>query len=206
MRLELPHPTRVAVDGITASGKSTLAAEVIDEIQALGRPALHVTMDGFHHQRARRYRFGRLSADGYYEDAYDFGALISRVLRPLGPDGSREYVTGIIDLATDTPVDNPPISSPADAVLIVDGTFLQKTPTNAHWDATIFVDTDFAVAYERGVTRDAERLGGRDKAAEAFDHRYHAASRRYVDEVRPTTTATIVVDNNTPARPHIVRQ
>jgi uridine kinase len=204
--ITLDHPTRVAVDGITASGKSTLAAELTNDIAALGRPALHVTMDGFHHPRARRYRSGRQSADGYYDDAYDFDSLIDRVLRPLGPGGSREYVTAVIDLASDTPVENPPTSSPADALLIVDGTFLQKPPTNAHWNATIFVDTDFAAAHQRGVARDAERLGGRAEAAEAFDRRYHAASRRYVDEVHPGHTATVVVDNNDPAHPRIVRQ
>ncbi|SNS66797.1 hypothetical protein [Rhodococcoides kyotonense] len=194
--LDLSHATRVAVDGITASGKSTLAQELTVAIRTRDRPAVHLTMDGFHHPRARRYRQGRQSADGYYEDAYDFQSLIDRVLVPLGPAGSSEYTSAIIDLASDVPVDNPPSSVAAGTVLVVDGTFLQRAPTNTHWDITIFVDTDFEVARARGVARDAERLGGPSKAAQAFDVRYHAACRRYVDEVSPKESATFVFDNN----------
>jgi uridine kinase len=68
----LGHPTRVAVDGVTASGKSTLARELAAAVESTGRPVIHLTMDGFHHPRERRWRQGRTSAAGYYEDAYDF--------------------------------------------------------------------------------------------------------------------------------------
>jgi hypothetical protein len=74
-RNDLGHPTRVAIDGVTASGKSTLACEIIDAVAARGRPVVHLTMDGYHHPREHRYRQGRLSARGYYDDAYDFTAV-----------------------------------------------------------------------------------------------------------------------------------
>ena len=44
----LGHPTRVAVDGVTASGKSTLARELASAVSELGRPVIQVSMDGFH--------------------------------------------------------------------------------------------------------------------------------------------------------------
>lgn len=67
--LDLGHPVRVAVDGITASGKSTCADEIAAAVSIAGRPVARVSMDGYHHRRAHRHRQGRLSADGYYEDA-----------------------------------------------------------------------------------------------------------------------------------------
>ena len=69
------HPVRVAVDGITASGKTTFARAQKRQPSARGRSAAHLSMDGFHNPRAVRHRQGRDSADGYYLDAYDFAAF-----------------------------------------------------------------------------------------------------------------------------------
>ena len=195
----LGHPTRVAIDGVTASGKSTLARELTAAVAALGppaRPVIHVSMDGFHHPRARRHRQGRESAVGYYEDAYDFTALAREVLEPLGPAGDRRYRTSVIDLHTDTATAEPPQTAPADAVLVVDGTFLQRPEVRDLWDERVWVDTPLPLARERGVARDAEQLGGRDAAQRLFVQRYHAAARLYIDAVAPAERATVIFGND----------
>lgn len=196
------RPLRVAVDGITASGKTTLARELTALVAARGRSAAHLSMDGFHHPRAIRHRLGRSSAEGYYLDAYDFAAFSRLVLEPLGPGGDRRYRERIIDLRSDTPIDEPPVPAPDDLVLVVDGSFLQR---ELEWDEVVFVDTPFAVARERGSRRDAELLGGLEKAQQAFDQRYHAASRRYLEEVGPAERASIVVGNEDVERPVLRR-
>ncbi len=186
--LDAGHPLRVAVDGITAAGKTTVARALAAEVRERGRPAIHLTMDGWHHPRAHRHRQGRDSAVGYYEDAYDFAAFDRWVLAPLGR--GEAYRTRIIDLATDTPVDEP-LSTPApDAIVVVDGSFLQRDLT---WDEVVFVDTPFEVALARGARRDAALFGGAEAAREAFIRRYHAASRRYLSEVDPVAHATVVL-------------
>jgi uridine kinase len=190
----LGHPLRVAVDGITAAGKTTLARELTAMVAARGRPAVHLSMDGFHHPRAHRHRAGRDSADGYYTDAYDFAAFARLVLDPLGPGGDRRYRSQILDLASDTAVDDPPVTAEEDTVVVVDGSFLQRDLAG-RWDEIIFVDTPFDLALARGKLRDAPLFGGVEEAAAAFDRRYHAASRRYLAEVNPQASATIVVGN-----------
>lgn len=200
------HPVRTAIDGVTASGKSTFAAELVSAVTARGRPAIHLTMDGFHHPRARRYRQGRMSAEGYYEDAYDFEALAEHVLTPLGPHGDRRYRARIIDLASDQPVDEPPRLAAANAVVIVDGSFMQRSEVAALWDQRIFVDTDLSVARGRGLDRDADQLGGLADAERLYESRYHAAARLYLAAVNPAARATIVVDNNDLARPRITNR
>lgn len=199
------HPVRVAVDGITAAGKTTLANELAESVSQRGRPALRLSMDGYHHRRAHRYRKGRDSADGYYEDAYDFPELVRLVLAPLGAGGSRAYRQRIIDLPTDEPVDEPPVRAQADAILIVDGSFLQRPELRPHWDVVVFVHTDFDTAQDRGTTRDAAAFGGVDKASTAFKTRYHAANHRYLAEVSPETRADIVIDNNDIDHPTLTR-
>ncbi|MFD4675639.1 gamma-glutamylcyclotransferase [Lentzea sp. NPDC058450] len=196
------RPLRVAVDGITASGKTTFARELAAAVTARGRSAAHLSMDGFHHPRAVRHRLGRDSADGYYRDAYDFAAFSRLVLEPLGPGGDRRYRQRIIDLRSDTPLDETPTKAPDDLVLVVDGSFLQR---ELEWDEVVFVDTPFPVAFDRGTRRDAELLGGLEEAARAFETRYHAASRRYLDEVGPAARASVVVGNEDVTHPVLHR-
>ncbi|WP_086666785.1 gamma-glutamylcyclotransferase [Lentzea kentuckyensis] len=198
----LGRPLRVAVDGITASGKTTLARELTAAVASRGRSAAHLSMDGFHNPRAIRHRQGRDSADGYYADAYDFAAFARLVLEPLGPGGDRKYRERIIDLHSDAAVDESPVIAPDDLVLVVDGSFLQR---DLEWDEVVFVDTPFEIARARGTRRDTELLGGLEQAERAFDQRYHAASQRYLDEVGPAARASIVLGNADVANPVLRR-
>ncbi len=157
--LDLGHPVRVAVDGITGAGKTTFANELGDAVRILDRPCVNVTMDGFHHPRATRYRQGRGSADGYYEDAYDFAALRRELLDPLGGSGDRRYRTAVIDLAADEPLDLPTRRAEPRLVVIVDGSFLQRGELDGGWDVVVFLSATFEAARDRGAARDATQLG-----------------------------------------------
>lgn len=198
------HRVRVAIDGVTASGKSTLARELTAAVSARERSALHLSMDGFHHPRAHRHRRGRLSAKGYYLDAYDFEALARHVLTPLGPGGDGRYRPRIIDLASDESVDEPSAQAPEGCVAVIDGTFLQRPEIRDLWDVSIFVDTSLPEARRRGVLRDAEALGGREQAEELFEARYHAAARIYLAEVDPRASASLVIQNDDVAHPCLI--
>jgi uridine kinase len=201
---EVGHPLRVAVDGVTAAGKTTFADEIAAAVRRRGRPVVRLSMDGFHHPRAHRYRQGRDSAVGYLEDAYDFPTLVHDTLVPLGADGDRRYRVRSLDLAADVVVDDWSTAD-ADAVVVVDGTFLQRDDVAEHWDERIFLDAGFDAAADRGSVRDAEAFGGVEQARAALAGRYHAACRLYLDRVDVHDLATIVVDNNDLGAPRLVR-
>jgi len=199
------HPLRVAIDGVTASGKTTFADELAAAMHARNRSSIRISMDGFHHPRTRRHRRGRLSAVGYYDDAYDFEALRELVLLPLGPGGSARYATAIIDLGSDQPLGLEPRTASSDAVVIVDGTFLQRPEIAELWDLIIFLQTPFDVALERGVARDWAELGGKQHARLLYQRRYHAACRRYLRAANAAERASILVDNSHPDAPRLIR-
>ena len=71
-RLPDTHPVRVAVDGIDAAGKTTLADELVPLLETRGRPVIRASLDGFHRPRSARYQRGADSAEGYYLDAFDY--------------------------------------------------------------------------------------------------------------------------------------
>ena len=203
-RRRLGHPVRVAVDGITAAGKTTFADHLADQVRSHGRPALRVSMDGFHNPRAVRHRRGRASADGYYEDAYDLGGFRREVLAPLGPGGDGSFRPAVIALASDGPAPDRRSVVPPHSVVIVDGSFLQKPDLRPAWDVVVYLRTSFAAAERRGVARDADALGGTAAATAMFRSRYHAAQRRYLEECDPERSADVVVDVEDVAAPYLV--
>ncbi|UIJ33954.1 uridine kinase [Allobranchiibius sp. GilTou73] len=202
---DIGHPLRVGIDGPCGSGKTTLAVQLTQAVSARGRAAVHVDSDGFHNAQGIRYRQGRDSARGYYDDAYNFDALVERVLLPLGPDGSRVYTTKVHDMGTDRVVTDEMATAPRDAVVVFGCTFLQRGSLSACWDGVIYLEVRREIAFARGVARDAEALGGDDNARRAYADRYMAAYDLYVREERPAEKASIVVNQDDFAAPRIVR-
>jgi uridine kinase len=88
LNVRINHPVRVGVSGITASGKTTLANELSEELQCRKKKVIRTSIDNFHNPRDIRYRQGKESAIGYYEDAHDYESFKQKLLAPLGPNGN----------------------------------------------------------------------------------------------------------------------
>lgn len=199
-----PHPTRVAIDGVTAAGKSTFAAELTDAVTRTGWSAVHLSTDDFHHLAEHRRR-NPDPARGYYEDAFDLTTFRRLVLDPLGPGGDRHYRPKRHDLATDELIDVPAAAAPVNTVVLVDGTFLQSAALAGAWDAVIWLDTSYPVAVERAAVRDLDVFGDAESVRAAYARRYHAACRLYLAEHDPIGRADVVVANDELDRPRLVR-
>lgn len=204
LTLNLTHPIRVGVSGITASGKTTFANELAEELKQCGVPVTRASIDDFHNPRAIRYTQGKESARGYYEDAHDYTAFKERLLKPLGPSGNLQYETISHNLITDVSVHNEPLVALSNMVLIVDGTFLLKKDIEHLFDYKIFVDTDFEIARNRGAKRETEVFGSYEEAEKMFLNRYHAACKMYIEEHNPKECANVVFQNNNFDEPVVV--
>ena len=203
--INVGHPLRVGVDGVCGAGKSTFARALASRIVERGRSVVFIDSDGFHHVRERRYRQGRDTARGYYEDAYDFDSLADKVLRPLGSGGDREYAVKVHDLATDAVIDDQTALASEDAIVIFDATFIQRDELRELWDEVIYLHADEEAAFGRGIARDSDALGGVEAARAAYDSRYMAACRIYIEEQDPRARASIVIDNTNPLDPVVER-
>jgi uridine kinase len=199
------HPLRVGIDGLCGSGKTTFARDLTAALLARGELAVHLDSDGFHHPRAIRYRQGRDSPRGYYEDAYDFAGLTEKVLRPLGPGGSLVYARRLHDMETDKVVHDDNANADRRSIVIFDCTFIQRGTLRGLWDEVIFLETNREIAADRGIDRDAPSFGSREAAHQAYEARYMAACDIYVSEERPLERASIVIDNNDVHAPVLLR-
>ncbi|HVE91513.1 MAG TPA: hypothetical protein VNE62_04300 [Actinomycetota bacterium] len=192
---------RVAVTGITASGKSSIATALTEAVNAAGVFCLRLPVDGFHNPREVRYRRGRESAEGYYRDAYDYDSLIRHVLRPLGPGGDCTYVQRTFDLEAETSVWPQPMRAERGSIAVLDASFLLRPEIRDLFDYRVFVHTSFEVAEQRGVERDQAALGGPDEARRLYRQRYHEAQRIYFSEAQPWKHADALVVNEYPEQP-----
>jgi pantothenate kinase len=132
--VSLTHPTRVAIDGVDAAGKTTLADALVAPIEELGRPVIRATVDGFHRPREERYRRGSDSPEGYYHDSFDYDSARGELLEQLGPGGSLRYRTATFAFPTDQFVYERLQTAQPDAILLFDGIFLMRPELNDLWD------------------------------------------------------------------------
>ena len=85
-----PGRLRVAVDGLTGAGKTSFGHELAAALRALDRPTMRASLDDFKYpwRHAREHGYDRVSGEGYYRNAYDFGSARDLLLSPAGPGGS----------------------------------------------------------------------------------------------------------------------
>jgi len=197
------HPLRVAIDGVDAAGKTTLAYELAGRLHISGRQVIRASIDGFHNPRAVRYRRGSDSPEGYFLDSFDYNALKRLLLVPLGPVGNREYQTTIFDYRTESALPSPLRRARPDSILVFDGIFLLREELSGLWDYRLFVHADFDTVIRRAVLRDRGLFGTAEQVEERYRKRYIPGQQMYLDLCKPQTHANAVVDNNNPDRPEL---
>lgn len=205
LRREIDHNyahgrVMVAVDGMTGSGTAEFAAGLASIYTEAGRRVFHASVEDFHTPRDERYRAGRQSAEGYYQDSFDYSTLRRTLLDPFRMAGSTGFQTVAFDVRRNAPVVASWHTADADAVLIIAGVFLLRPELRAAWNYTIHLDVPVSLAYERlAVT------AGRDPNPDApANLRYIGGQELYLAEVEPLLSASAVVDNSDPEHPRRV--
>jgi len=202
----------VAVDGIDGSGKSTFADELVAALEArsdFDRELVRSTVDSFHNPRSVRHARGPGSPTGFYRDSTNLDALITELLEPFR--AGEPFRTAVFDEPSDSPVDDPPRTAAADAVLVFDGIFVHRRELRGRWDVSVLLDGLDRVTAAR-VDRVAAACPG-DPLGDLLTmarwwvllRRYVVGQRRYLDECDPAAAADVVIDNNDLAAPVVLR-
>lgn len=186
--------TILAIDGPTAAGKSTFADDLAAALRTKGHAVFRASIDDFLNPREKRYAQGRDSAKGRYEDAYDYSVFRRVLIEPFRMNGSTGFVTKAWDEHGDRQVEPKWLSGPSDAMLLVDGSYLNRPELRGLWNASIWLDADAAVRSERMLARDG--IASDSERAE----RYAGALKLY-EKTKPRDVATMIVDNTDPESP-----
>jgi uridine kinase len=211
LRDEVRHNYRagrviIAIDGVDGAGKTTFADGFAETFAENGVAVYRASIDDFHRPRAERYARGRTSPEGFYRDSFDY-ATFRRVLVDPFRDGTQTSGTtgfqlAAFDVVRDTPVETQWVTAPRDAVLIIDGIFLNRPELRGLWDWSAWLEVPFDVAYARMALRDG---CDPDPLAES-NRRYYEGQFLYLRDAQPKTTASAIVDNADLAHPRRVYQ
>ena len=185
----------VAVDGVDCSGKTTFARALAEAVRP-HRAVVHASVDDFPRPAAERYRRGRTSPEGCYRDTTDLAGLRRELLEPFRT--GTPHRTRTWSLTEDAPELPAQEQAPADAVLVVDGVYLQRPELAGTWDLVVLLEVSPAEVLRRAARRDAALAPDVEGLYRA---RYLPAFELYRREADPAGRADVVVDNEDPARP-----
>lgn len=194
----------VAIDGLDGAGKTVFADGLAEVFAETGAAVFRAGIDGFHRPRAERYVRGRRSPEGFYRDSYDYATFRRVLIDPFRDGAQTAGTTGFqltaFDVTRDAPVESQWVTAPLDAVLVVDGIFLNRPELQDLWDWSIWLDVPVEVAYGRMALRDDS-----DPDPDAPSNaRYRQGQEIYLNEARPREAASVIVDNTDLAHPRIV--
>ncbi len=82
LKKQKDSPLLVGIDGIDASGKTTLANHLASELRKKCS-VIRAAIDGFHNPQEIRYARGKNSPEGCYFDSFNYNAMKEFLLDPL---------------------------------------------------------------------------------------------------------------------------
>lgn len=159
----------VAIDGRRNSGATALADELAESIRRDGHAVYRASIENFRQPRARQL-------GGLYSDGYDYSMLRRVLIDPFRTAGSTGFVLTGFDADRDEPVFQPKwASAGTDALLIIDGVFLNRPELRGLWNYSAWVETPV-------------------ETGDDFDAAYIAVEN-------PSARATAIYDNSDPEHP-----
>jgi len=195
---------RVAIDGLTAAGKTSLGHELARGLAQRGRPVFRASLDDFKRPWSERHLYDRESGEGYYRNAFDRERACRLLLDPSGPDADGVIALCSIDPLTQVDHSSVKAVMPENGVLIVDGVFSYRPEINDYWDLRVWIEIDPELSVQRGIRRDAEMNGGAEAAEALHRDRYLAGELLYIAEVDPRVLVDVIIDNTDIDRPRIL--
>ena len=206
IKIKKDSPILIGVNGVSASGKTTFTKELVNFLKNIKRHIIFASIDNFHNPQKIRYRKGRNSPIGYYQDSFNYSAIIENLLQPLS-SANLQYKTAYFDHLIDSEVRRPKENAQKDSILIMEGVFLFRSELIQYWDLKIFLDVNFEISLERALNRkkDQQYLGSTKEIIDKYHKRYIPGEKLYLQEVRPKEKADIVINNNDFNNPQILK-
>lgn len=177
----------VVVDGRHGAGQREFADALAEVLQLKGSKVFRASIDNFFRPRSDREREGWFDGEAHYREAYDYSLLRRVLIDPFHTSGSTGFVLTGFDEIRDQPVFQPKwMSAGPDAILILDGVFLNRQELAGLWNYSIWLSTPLVVSEDPEVARDS------------------AADEAYVKAANPSVLATTIIDNQDPDHPRRV--
>lgn len=146
-----------------------------------------------------------MDTQSYYDESYHYLAFRQLVLRPLGSGGDRRVRTAVFDSFYDVPVPEHWQVASENAILIVDGAYLQREELRSDWDYLIWLKVDAETMISRARQRDVAWVGSADVVEHRYRTRVLQTHALYESLVDPGAHADAVIDTTDLNAPRLER-
>ena len=196
---------RVAIDGFTAAGKTSLGHELARGLAGRGRPVARASLDDFKRPWNERHLYDRVTGEGYYRNAFDHAAACRLLLEPASP--TADGVVALCSIDPLTQIDHSAVTTPmpSNGVLIVDGVFAFRPEIDSYWDLRVWIEIAAELSVRRGIARDGAMDGTAEGSENLYRDRFLVGEQLYIEEVDPRSFVEVIVDNTDFDRPRLVR-
>lgn len=203
--LRVDHPIRVAIDGRSAAGKTTLADELGEVLRGDGRQVIRASIDDFH-RPGHKYRGqrGEWTPELYYEEGFDYLAFRDLLLKPLGPTGDRRYCAALFDAFHDESYPETWEVAGEHSIAVIDAAFSLRPELATEWDYVVWVEIDFETMIARARKRDSVWVGSEEVVAERYRNHWIPTHELYERREAPRARADVIVDNRAFDAPRLI--
>lgn len=186
----------IAIDGIDASGKTHFSEKLKNEFEKLNQKVCLVHLDNFHNPQVIRYKQGKESGIGFYEDSYNYDVLINKAIRPFKKNDNRIRIKHFNLKEDKEEIYTAQIEDIE--VLIVEGIFIHRKELISYWDYSIFLDVNFENGLKRNIERDENAVTKLqiEQLTNKYLKRYKEGQLIYLKQENPKSKANIIIDNN----------
>jgi uridine kinase len=191
----------IAVDGIDGSGKSTFAHRLRDALACEGESASIVRIDDF--RRRVDWHATTDELHTYYRYYFDLESCEASLKAYLA--GASTITLPVFDGVSENITEGRVLDVASTNFLVVEGVFPFRLPAVATGFA-IYLDTSTEEARRRIIARDLQKGRSRADIEHRIDFRYAPAQALYHAELRPREQASLVINNEDPQRPVVIRQ
>jgi phosphoglycolate phosphatase len=185
----LRKPVAIGINGVDASGKTSLALGLDSYFRHKGINTLLIHGDDFHNPRA--VRSADDSPEGYIRHAFDVQKMHD-VIHEL-KQAPKKMQIDLLDLDADTFTNTKVFETDCDTVIIVEGVLLYRPPLDRLFDYKVFIDVTFDEVLRRARERDVPRYG--EAFLQRYIDRYIPAQRLYLSEYNPKGASHLVLHN-----------
>lgn len=168
----------VAVDGTSRAGTGAFADALAEELRTGGHKVFRASIDNFRKPLTAWENQDHESADAYYAEAFDYSVFRRVLIDPFRASGSTGFVLAAYDAKRETAIQSKWMSAGSDAILVVDGCFLNREQLSGLWNYSIFIEVPVDESTVEGM-----------------------ADALYLADARPRAAAVAIIDNRDDEHP-----
>lgn len=198
----------IAIDGSSSAGTAEYAAALADAMRDAGHKVFVAAIRDFRKTHAARESRRAETAESFYGDAFDYSVFQRVLIDPFRASGSTGFVLAAYDAKRDAPLQPKWMTAGRDAILIVEGVFLNRRELAGLWNYSVWLEVPPPQRIELkdneqrdSGRRDGDRHDGEDLVEEAAEL---GADSLYVAEANPRAAAVAIIDNRDVEHPRRV--